>query len=81
MCDLSRQQLQEADATSFVLPVSPCSHDLTLHLSFDFAQQVHSTINNILNLTSSLGPLSIQSTTAGAYLFFDSPEVWSFWHL
>ena len=42
LCDLSRKQLEQTfhGVLPSTIQVAPCGHDLMLHLSFDFVQQV-----------------------------------------
>ena len=62
VCERSRQSLEEAGLTASseltAIDVSPCSHDLILHLSFDFAQQVLELLLSNFNHTI-VGALSI----------------------
>ena len=41
VCKKSREQIEEAGLAELTnIDAPPCSHNLVLHLSFDFAQQV-----------------------------------------
>ena len=66
--------------------ITPCTNDIKLHISFDYAQQVnypqvHVFITTIQVLIILKDTLPEQSITARADLFFNTKEVRGIWCL
>lgn len=82
VCEDSRKQLEHLFNGDFTQPpaqLPPCCHDVVLHLSFDFAQQVNHQHTCII--MHPLGSLSVKSNATWAYIFSHTTEVRNLWHL
>ena len=63
--------------------LSPGTHNITMHYSFDMAQLVWIETVSYMQLTSYIiiGPLPIRSTAARTRVFFDAMKVWDLRYL
>ena len=65
--------------------LSPGTQKITMHYSFDMAQQVSmgrkkKTVSKLTSY-SIIGPLSIRPTAARTHVLSDATKVWDLWHL
>ena len=88
LIDTAKAVLQQIFTVNGELKL-PCLHarlspgtQITMHYSFDMAQQVSmGKKNSEFTDYSIIGPLSIRPTAARTHVPSDTTKVWDFWHL